>query len=100
MTIETSLKALSLGKKQTPILHYVPKVRRKEGQSPFLNPLEFEDAELCFEKLKQNVQSYGPNAYKLIAKAGFNLFKPTAVDELHTEKTIEKLQGITDAHQN
>ncbi|OMO85830.1 hypothetical protein COLO4_21421 [Corchorus olitorius] len=144
MTIETSLKALSLGKKQTPILRYVPKVRRKEGQSPFSKPLEFKDAELCLEKLKQNmqvlketcalplvslannqvskllegfvrpskgaiehgtfhqegtVQSYGPNAYKLIAKAGVDLSKPTAVDELHTEKMTKKLQGITDAHQ-
>ncbi|OMO88114.1 hypothetical protein COLO4_20437 [Corchorus olitorius] len=144
MTIETSLKTLSLGRKQTPILRYVPKVRRKEGQSPFSKLLEFKDAELCLEKLKQNmqvlketcalplvslannqvskplkgsvrpsegaiehgtfhqegtVQSYGPNAYKLIAKAGFDLSKPTALDELHTEKTTKKLQGITDAHQ-
>ncbi|OMO85633.1 hypothetical protein COLO4_21532 [Corchorus olitorius] len=118
-----NLKGISSRLTIVELLQY-PKVvlRRKEGQSPFSKPLEFKDAELLLGETEAEhagfvrpsegaiehgtfhqegtVQSYGPNAYKLIAKAGFDLSKPTAVDELHTEKTTKKLQGITDAHKN
>ncbi|OMO60289.1 hypothetical protein COLO4_33873 [Corchorus olitorius] len=144
LTIETSLKTLSLGKKQTPNPALCPKkyVERKVNRHS-RSLLNLKMLNFCLEKLKQNiqvlketcalplvslannqvskplegfvrpsegaiehgtfhqegtVQSYGPNAYKLIAKAGFDLSKPTAVDELHTKKTTKKLQGITDAH--
>ncbi|OMO92979.1 hypothetical protein COLO4_17168 [Corchorus olitorius] len=77
MTIETSLKTLSLGRKQTPILRYVPKVRRKEGQSPFSKLLEFKDAELCLEKLKQNMQVLKETcALPLVSLANNQVSKP------------------------
>ncbi|OMO82608.1 hypothetical protein COLO4_22913 [Corchorus olitorius] len=113
ITIATPLKASSLGKKKTPSLRYVPKVLKETCALPLVSlannqvnkPLEGfirpSEGAIEHESLHQEgiVHSYGPNAYRLIAKAGFDLSKPTTVDELHTEKTTEKLQEITDAHQ-
>ncbi|XP_027102394.1 uncharacterized protein [Coffea arabica] len=106
---------------KVPILRYIPRSKKEEGQSSFirndtLNVLLTKIESVKSEKVSlqgfvrpkeepavehyslptnRTQEGFDPNAYRLVAKVGYNPNEKNALDKLPPEVTGEKTHGLT-----